>query len=245
MSSDENPPDGAQVIDDENRIDKRLKDRILDARDRVAENEDAVFVKSALDDDVQRTRGQLVAVWGTSVRQYLKTIEPLLRSDEISRAGYYYTDLEIIDKWVYPPDGETVVIEGQDTYTAHINWSPFYDEHTESFPIIRDSNLFGRGFEPPEPKKVELHGLKSIIETKAIVKSWRVPLQPRTHFSETSPVAKPEYKEPLSKQTLEYAVRKADEFLHQAGIGLEVGDPKSEADADYSDIENIDSLDSE
>jgi len=161
MSSDENP-EGAQVIDEENRIDKRLKDRILDARDRVAENEDAVFVKSALDDDVQRTREQLVAIWGTSVRQYLKTIEPLLRSDEISRADYFYSELSIIDKWIYPPDGETTVFEGQNASTVEINWSPFYDEHTENFATIRDSNLFGRGFEPPEPKKVELSGLKGL-----------------------------------------------------------------------------------
>lgn len=245
MSTDTPTDDtGAQVIDDENRIDKRLKDRILDARDRVAENEDAVFVEAALDDDVQRTHQQLVAIWGTSVRQYLKTIEPLLRSDEISRAEYYYRDLEIIDKQVYPPDGPTTVIQGQDASTVEIYWSPFYNDETENFPIIRDSNLFGRGFSPPEPKRVQLSGLKSIIETKAIVKSWRVPLQ-RTHFSEATPIAQPKYQETLGKETLEYAVRKADEFLHQAGIGLEIGDPKKEADADYSDIDEIDSLDSD
>jgi hypothetical protein len=245
MSSDENPPEGAQVIDEENRIDNRLKDRVLDARDRVATNENEVFVKAPLSSDITRTRAELVEIWGTSVTQYLKTIEPLLRSEELSRAEYFYTELPIIDKRVIPPDGPTVVSEGNDRYEKQINWSRLYGSEIDNWEIIRDTPLFGPGFEPPEPKPVELYGLKSIIETGGISESWRVPLNPGSAFGKQTRVAHPVYKEPLSKSTLEYAVRKADQFLQEAGIGLEVGDPKSEADADYSDIEEIDSLDSQ
>lgn len=243
--SNESPPEGAQVIDEENRINNRLKDRVLDARDRVATNENEVFVKAPLSNDINRSRAELVEIWGTSVKQYLKTIEPLLRSDELARAEYFYTELPIIDKTVIPKDGPTVVSEGNDRTQKDINWSRFYAEEIENWHLIRDTPLFGPGFEPPEPKKVELYGLKSIIETSGIAKSWRVPLNPGSDFGKQTRVAHPVYEEPLSKPTLEYAVRKADQFLQEAGIGLEVGDPTSEADADYSDIEEIDSLDSQ
>jgi hypothetical protein len=245
MSSDENPREGAQVIDEQNRIDNRLKDRILDARDRVAQNEDEVFIKTALDDDITRSQAELVQIWGTSVRQYLKTIEPLLRSDELTRAGYFYRDLPIIDKTVIPRDGATVIVEGNEKYKREINWSRFFTSDIDNREIIRDTPLLAPGFKPPEARQVELSGLKDVIETTRISESWRVPLNPDAAFGEATRVAHPTYREPLSKSKLEYAVRKADQFLQEAGVGLEVGDPTSEADADYSDIEEIDSLDSD
>lgn len=234
--------EGAKVIDEENRVDKRLKDRILDARERVAEREDACFVEAPLRGDVDYSPSDLVQIWSTSVRQYLRTIEPLLRSNEISKSHHYYREVPILQDKLYPPDGETVVAIKQagsepETDTEHIRWSMFYDDDTHARDMVGDPS-----FEPPEPEPIELTGLKSIIETEVISHEWAVVMNPSSHFSEGKKIAYPKVSRPLSKRTLENAVRKADRFLQQAGIGLEIGDPTKEADADYSDIVDVDSL---
>lgn len=233
------PTEGAQVIDEENRIDKRLKDRILDARERVTEREDHAFVGAPLDDDVALTHSQRTQIWATSVKQYLRVIEPLLRSDEISNSGYYYTELPIVQRTIYPPDGPTTIIRGSgtETDTIEIAWSMLYDDDIDTMKQIMNNPLFGRGFESPEPKTFELSGLKDVIEKDGISVSWRVPLSKQDIDPD---IAQPVYETPLKKEWLEFAVRKADQFLQQAGIGLEIGDPSQEADADYTDIVDVD-----
>jgi hypothetical protein len=244
MSSDNSQNDTAQVLDEDNRTDKRLKDRILDARERVAEREDEIFVGARLDVDVNLDHDQLVTLWSTTVRQFLRTIEPLLRSDEIDISDHYYRELPIAEETLYPPDGPTKIVtdgEPQDD-PAFIQWSLFYNDDISRREIIGSSDLFSREFEPPEPKPVELSGLKSVIEQETISVGWEVPLNPGPVPANKTHVAYPDYNHPLSKATLEYAVRKADEFLHNAGIGLEIGDPTKEATGDYSDIADIDTL---
>jgi len=249
MSSDNPEQDGAQVIDEENQIDKRLKDRILDARDRVAEREDDIYVEaplqsSAKGEAIPLSADDLNRLWATPVKQYLKTIEPLLRSDEIANAHHYYHNLPIVSKPITPPDGETLIVptsDDKDPYTATIRWSQFYTDDVPNRDLIRANSLFGDDFTPPEPRKIELEGLKSIIETDVITKRWHVPLNPSS-LPPYREVAQIEYAKPLKKEWLEYAVREADQFLQNAGISLQVGDPTKEADADYSDIEDIDTL---
>lgn len=243
MSTDrQDSTEGAKVIDEENRVDKRLKDRILDARERVAEREDACFVEAPLN-DMDHSPSDLVQVWSTSVRQYLRTIEPLLRSDEISKSHHYYREIPILQDKLYPPDGKTVVVteypgdKDPKVDSEEIIWSLFYDDETNARDLVTDPQ-----FEPPEPEPIELTGLKSIIETERIAYEWSILMNPSTHFSKPKRIARPKINRPLSKRTLENAVRKADRFLQQAGIGLEIGDPTREADADYSDIVDVDSL---
>jgi len=237
--SSESPDDGAQVLDEEDRISNRLKDRILDARDRVADREDAIFVEAPLDDDVSITGEQATQIWATSVRQYLRVIEPLLRSDEIQDSHYYYRNLPLIDKTITPPDGPTRIIDGDDVNQETIMWSKFYSDAYDTNREIMDNPLYGPGFSPPEPRQITLSGLKSVIETDGITETWHVPLNPQM-WDQRQRVAKPTYKQPLDKQMLEYAVRKADQFLQDAGVGLDVGDPSREAHGDYSDVIDTD-----
>jgi hypothetical protein len=250
MSSD-NPEqdDGAQVIDEENRISNRLKDRILDARERVADREDDIFVGAPLTGDVALQPGrpaeaQLTNIWKTTVRQYLKTIEPLLRSEEIEDAPYYYTELPLVNTTVTPTDGETLIVPNhprKDAYTEEIQWSLFYDDNISNTKLLRASNTFGNNFEPPEPRRFTLTGLKDVIEKPETTFTWSVELNP-DKFGPQLEVARPQRAVTLRREWLETAVRKADQFLQNAGIGLEVGDPTKEAHGDYSDIEDIDEL---
>lgn len=224
--SEENQSTG-QILDD-GQIDKRLKDRILDARDRVADREDDTFVGARLTGDAKLSHSQLVGIWATSVRQYLRTIEPLLRSDEIENSRHYYHEIPIYKDTLRPPDGETLVLtagpkDDVEEDTKEIHWSLFYNDELSNREIVGDSTLFTRDFEPPEPQPVKLQGLKSVIEQDVISASWEVVLNPGTAPAEETHIAKPQIAQPLGKSTLEHAVRKADEFLHDAGISPDIG----------------------
>jgi hypothetical protein len=225
--SKENENNTGRVLDD-GQIDKRLKDRILDARDRVAGREDDTFVGARLTGDVKLSHSQLVGIWATSVRQFLRTIEPLLRSDEIENSRHYYHEIPIYEDTLRPPDGETVVLttgtkDGVEENTEQIRWSLFYNDNISNRKLTRENSLFDSGFEPPEPQPIKLRGLKSIIEQDLISANWDVVLNPDSPPAEKTHIAKPEISQPLGKPTLEYAVRKADEFLHDAGISPDVG----------------------
>jgi len=211
-----------QVTDDEGTVDEKVKNRILNARERVDEREDAVFVQSALDSEVRLNRQARVGIWATSVKQYLRTIEPLLQSDDIDNSDYYYWELPIIEREVTPPDGLTRVISGNDDKEEKIHWSMFYNDAVDTTRLIIDNPLFGTGFQPPEPKTIKLEGLRDVIETNGISVSWDVPLNPRD-FGPQQRIAQPVFQKPLQKEWLEFAVRQADQFLQQAGIGLEIG----------------------
>lgn len=227
MSSDEN--NTGRVLDD-GQIDKRLKDRILDARERVAGREDDTFVGARLDGEVRLSHSQLVGIWATSVRQYLRAIEPLLRSDEIENSRHYYRELPIYKDTLRPPDGETTVLtlgsnnsDGVEEDVKQIPWDLFYNEEISNRELTTDYDLISAGFEPPAPEPVTLQGLKSVIEKDVISAEWGVVLNPDSSPAEQTHIAKPQIAQPLSKSTLEYAVRKADEFLHNAGISPDIG----------------------
>jgi len=236
--------DSAQVIDEENRISNRLKDRILDARERVAEREDDIFVGAPLNGDVAYSERQLTKMWQTTVRQYLKTIEPLLRSEEIEDAHYYYKELPLVDTTLKPLDGETLIVYNdtdKDPESKEIAWSMFYQEDVSEMQILRGNSMFGTDFEPPEPKRFTLTGLKDVLDKHETTLTWNVVLNP-DKFGPDLKFARPSRTVTLRRDWLETAVRKADQFLQNAGIGLEVGDPTKEAAGDYSDIADIDEL---
>jgi len=222
MSVDTDPndsDDGMQVIDD-GTVDTKFKNRIVNARKRVDDREDDIFVRAPLSGTVGG-RQELVQLWGTTVRQYLKTIEPILRSGEIARSDYYYNNIEIANEVVYPPDGETPVSTRNGSETWDIEWSKYYRDDFDPFRAMGGNLKAGPGFEPPEPRKITLHGLKDVIETEQIHVEWSVPLNSGEPFGD---VAKPSVTYPVKKQWLEVAIRAADQFLQEeANIGLEIG----------------------
>jgi len=111
---------------------------------------------------------------------------------------------------------------GEDTTTKEIIWSLFYDTEIDKRKLEKRTH-FSSSFEPPEPEEVKLLGLKSIIETETINHEWRVRLNPGVHMTEERYIANPQITRPLPKESLEQAVRVADDFLQQAGVGMEIG----------------------
>ncbi|MFC6863297.1 hypothetical protein ACFQGE_07465 [Halomicroarcula sp. GCM10025817] len=227
---DEETPESQdkQVQDAEGLVERRVKERIADARDRVADHKSKLLVEFPVEQALA-TGSDAVAhtsrlqLWAGTVKQYLRAIEPLLRSDEIPQAEYYYRELPIVDDLVFPrddtrfEDATTTVQTPDGTVEKEIPWGRFY----QSDSAARTSQLVGAGFEPPEPKAVKLNGLKSIMETDKIVREWAVPLDPRTPSFRQS-IAYPRRELPLQKEWLESAVAEADQFLHDSGLGLDL-----------------------
>jgi len=217
--SGDNPAE--QVIDEEGTVEQKIKSRIIEARKHVDDSEDAVFIEAPLREEVNLSRGEQVHIWGTSVRQFLRTIEPLLRSDKIDKAGKYYKEVPIGEEPVYPPDGKYPQDPNRGEQHTY-RWGMFYRDGVENHELIQQHPKLTRGFEPPKPKQVGLQGLQDVIETKKASYKWAVTVNPDEPPFRQQTVF-PEITMPLKKEWLEKAVRLADQFLQEAGIGLEIG----------------------
>lgn len=211
-----------RVTDEEGTVDEKLKARIINARQRVDDREDTVYIEAELDPDVSLYNGRS-QIWGVAVRQYLRAIEPLLKSDKIDRSDHYYREIELVDRPVYPPNECKIFEDPTDKPDDEtIQWDMFYQDGKSNTSIVKNNPLFGRGFEPPGPKRFTVTGLKDVIDGAVETFTWQVPLNPRAIPPEQK-YLKTVRQVGMDKQTLENAVRKADDFLQQAGIGLEIG----------------------
>jgi len=201
-----------EVIDDEGSVDQKIKNRISKARNRVDEVEQEIFIGVATDPEVNLGFGEKVQAWGMIVRQFVRTIRPLLTDEEIPGSQYYWTAVPLLEDTIAPPDGE-------------YPWSRFDDEEADNRAIAQSMGLpaeFATDGNPPEPKEVDLRGLRSVLERERISLSWSFEKRPQSIPPEAGPVhLSQDY--PLPKSVYEAAVEHADAFLQEAGIGLELG----------------------
>lgn len=221
--------------DEEGAVDKKLKNRIVKARDRVDEREDALFVGAPLE-GAALSQQEASRIWATSVRQYLRAIEPLLRSDDVAQSEHYYTGRVIVDQDVKPPDGvypqPGSPMEGVEPQRRY-NWSLFYRDDVDLQQAIQshDHDAFDRQFTPPEPKRITLKGLKSIIETETVSAEWAIVTNPGSIPPQQTQVF-PSINAPLTREMLIESVRIADEFLQEAGIAIDVGYQEKDEEED-------------
>lgn len=224
--NNDNDDGGKRVRDEEGSVDQKLKDRIIAARNRVDEREDSCFIEAPLN-GVSLKNPQLTNIWSTAVKQYLRAIEPLLRSDEVENSRYYYREAPVVEETLYPPDGEyppedSPRAKGRDSHKYH--WSLFYrdDVGTREAIASHQHNQFSRAFDPPEPKEVRLNGLYDVLETTGISRSWAITTNPDEIPPQQNTVY-PSIEMPLRREWLTKSVRLADEFLQNAGISIDVG----------------------
>ena len=197
-----------RVKDPEDKTSEKIKTRILKARERVDQVEEAIFVDATINPEVGLTRPQQVQVWSNIVKQYLRAIEPLLRSDEVEGATKYYEQVEIAQIPLYPPD--------TDGYQFSLVGENERDEST----LKRIIGL-PRHAELPRPREATFYGLKDIIEKDPIIQErWNVCVDARG--APPHEYVHPTIREPVPKSVYVDAVRHADRFLQQAGVGLEL-----------------------
>jgi len=203
---DENDP-SKRVVDEEGTVDQKVKERVLRARERVDDAEARLYVDAPTSDRGVSQQEQYIG-YTTMVKQFIRAIKPLLTSDKIERSDYYFHEVSLLDKEVPPPDGR-------------YPWSRFYFEDTDPSIVKRDMGL--RHVEPPEPKTVEIRGLKEVLrEEQQITLRWSFDLQANSGNA-TTDIERLQREIAIPKSVFDLAVEEADAFLQQAGIGLEIG----------------------
>jgi hypothetical protein len=149
--------------------------------------------------------------WGVLVRQYIRSVKPLLTSDEIENAEFYRQQVPIYRTKISPPDGEK-------------NWSRFAEDIDE-VRLMREMGV-KPGVDVPEPRTFELIGLDDVLNKQQIQEEWYIDLRP----DEFGPAGKSDHvavNRGIPKEAYEKAVETTDEFLNQSGLGLSLteGDP--------------------
>lgn len=204
-----------RVEDDEEIVDRKTKNQILNLREHVDESERALYVERMSDPDYQLSITDANQYWGLIIRQYLRGIKRLWgEPDElpIKNVTKYWEEIEIGREVLVPPD------------QAGIQFSMManHEEYDES--QLRQYLGLPRGASLPYPQPAVFRGLASVLNTNRIEHRWVVETNmegpPPQHEHVTLSVSMP-----IPKHILENAVEAADTFLQQAGMGFEVGAP--------------------
>ncbi len=181
-----------------------------------------LFVQAAANPGVHLSHVEKVEAWGTSVRQYIRAIEPLLKSDEMPQSRHYYREAPLLKTEIAPPD------------TNGYEWSMFARDGVDARTLAREMGL-PPSFDPPEPKQVELRGLFDIIDKTNLETAWQFTIPGKSGSMVNGETMVLEETLPIPKSVYEEAVSLADEFLQQAGVGLEIGTPQ----VDDQDLEGF------
>lgn len=207
----ENPENGehAEVLDEEGEVDTKVKNRIIKARERVDETEQQLYVGSLVKESVSIPDANRLQGYGLMVRQYIRTVKPLLASAGIEKSEYYWKHATIFSQEVQPPAGK-------------YNWPLFCDPEIDNTKLKREFGL-PSGFEPPEAKVFEISGLRDVLDKHQMSLSWRFDLAAGTGDTRTDIEELQVGPRPLPKSVYEQAVELTDEFLQLAGVGLEIG----------------------
>jgi hypothetical protein len=202
--------EGNEQVTDDGSVDQRVKERILDSREKVDETRSMVYVQGALDPDINLSREELNHIYATAVREYIQNVEPILRDDDVEHAHHYYLEEPIASQNILPPE------------QADTDWATLAAAE-DPLPLMRQLGL-PPDFEPPQPRTVELVGLADVLEVEQKQLTWTIienpsAAPPNQRVRRLSKTWRP------GRTVLNRAVRITDEFLHKVGIGI---DTKSE-----------------
>jgi hypothetical protein len=207
-------PDRLEVTDDEGEIDRKIKQRIIDARRRIDDAEMRLFIDTLggqtlrNNAEYRQARHALADRWGILVRQYIRAVRPLLTSPEVPKADHYWREVPIYERMVAPPDG--------DTY----EWSRFATEDASNVEIARTMELPPSvAKDIPTPKPVRITGLRDVLENYELEFQWSITTNP-DEIPPRQDTRHLERRITLPKSAYEVAVENTDEFLQQAGVGL-------------------------
>lgn len=201
--------DDITIKDEENYTDKKIKQRILNTRDMLNEAKFELFAGRLTEPDVEVSQQQALFAWGDLVRSYLRDLGVLLYHEDLPGAEYYREKVEIGEIQIIPPDKDdyqfSLVAQGQ-----------------LSAEELRRHFGLGRGAELPQPRTRQLRGLASVIEMEPVIEEhWAVSLNPR-EAPPNRDILRLSKAKPVPRHIYENALVQADQFLQEAGIGLDI-----------------------
>lgn len=211
MSKQNGQDPGKRVDDTEGTVDEKFKTRIIDARNRVDRAEEKIFVEAATDPNVEINPQEQILTWATIVKQFLRTIEPILRDEDVEQSQEYYREKEIGNEVLYPPN-----MEGY-PFRKVLQFGMTDVERRRALELPR-------GVDIPEPEKIEFDGLKSIIESPNVLENQWVVTIDTTGPPPDHERIYPTQQTVISKEIFENAIRHADQFLQNINIGVDVSE---------------------
>lgn len=215
-------PGGHRVDDDEDESESKIIRRILNSRERVDKAEREIFVKAATDPSVTISLNEQVATWGVIVKQYVRNVEPLLRADEIDDSDAFYEEIELGKVTVVPPE------QGDRDFSL-VQYQGLTDAE------IKDMLRLPLSATLPSPQTTRITGLREIIELpQVITETWRVQVDDGIETD----VETLHGSQAISKEVYTEAVRRTDEFLQQAGIGIQTA-PEGVPKFGFKEVGNV------
>lgn len=214
MSSKNGQTANQQVIDEEGTVDSKIKDTIIQARNRVEKAFYQVDVQNPLEDVETLPKPKRDQIYAKTVRQFILRIEPLLTADAIQGNEPYYTasgEPIAVFKLVPPDtDGHRLSLVTLDK-----------DDNT-----LRRMMDLPREVELPKPEQITFNGLKDIIEKPMIVThQWEVCVA-KSGARPNWEYIYPQEERLVPRDVYRDALREADQFLQEIGIGVETGLPE-------------------
>lgn len=205
----ESGDDVIEIDDEENYTDKKVKQRILSARDRVGRAHDQLYAERLVNPDASYSEQDVLFAWGNMVRAYVRDLGIFLNNDDLPSASQYRETVHL---------GEVVMIPQP---AGDYDFSKvMYDAYDPK--DLRRMWGFSRDTELPQPRTINFDGLMSIVERDNVLEErWMLCPNPREappnrEYIETAD------RKPIPKHIYERALEVSDSFLNNIGIGVDV-----------------------
>lgn len=200
-----------EVSDNEDYTDKKVKQRILNAREQLNEVQNELYSARLVEPDVDYSELDALMAWGNLVRSFIRDLSVLLNHDEVENADYYRDKVEL---------GEVVLVP-QDTQEVPFTKLQF-DQYDGDY--FRRKYGFSKGAELPEPERVKFTGLMDLVGRDNFVeKRWVVVKNPNLPKPEQDIVETGD-RQPIPKGVYERALMACDQFLQGVGVGLDLSE---------------------
>lgn len=199
-----------EVADDEQYTDKKIKARILNAREMLNDAQHELYSARLVEPEVQYSELDALLAWGNLVRSYIRDLSILLNNNDLRQAKHYREEVVLGRVQLIPPD--------QHGY----EFSKIAYDGIKEEDLIREFEGFKRGADIPKPKERTFKGLMSLVEAESIIEEhWSVTRNPMEAGPNQERMTL-QTQQPIPKYVYERALMAADEFLQQSGIGLEI-----------------------
>jgi len=202
--------DEIEVADDEDYCDKKIKKRLLNTREMLIQSKNELETERLIKADVEYNDFEAFAAWANLIQSYIYELGILLKHPDVPDSDYYREQIPLGAVEIVPID------------CYGIPFSKIAYDAFSADDIVFESAKLKRGARVPEPERVEFTGLMDVAQTDVVVeKHWVVttnPMQARPNQNRIEVVGK----EPVPRNVFQQALVESDQFLQNAGIGLDI-----------------------